>query len=130
MILRISSTLQQPLTQSQALGSSRTATCRTGARRERGATTSVDGGSGQRAGAGSAVAAGAAGGVARGGPLQVDAGDVGDADQPGEGVAQLVLKRGGVGGAQGLGDFADLLDPPAEGAVHAPGAVARPQRRL
>jgi hypothetical protein len=87
-------------------------------------------GSGSGAGAGGLVAAGAAVGEAGDGPLQVDAGDVGDADQPGEGVAQLVLERGRVAGAQRLGDLADLLDPPAEGAVDPPGAVARPERRL
>jgi hypothetical protein len=76
------------------------------------------------------VAAGAAVGEAGGGTLQVDAGDVGDADQPGESVAQLVLQRGRVGGAQRLGDLADLLHPPTEGAVHAPGAIARPEGRL
>jgi len=76
------------------------------------------------------VAAGAAVGVAGGGLLQVDAGDVGDADQPGEGVAELVLERGRVALAERLGDLADLLDPPAEGAIHAPGAVARPEGRL
>jgi hypothetical protein len=87
-------------------------------------------GSGDRAGAGAVVAAGAAVGVAGGGALQVDAGDVGDADQPREGVAQLVLERGRVGGAERLGDLADLLDPPAEGAVDPAGAVACPEGRL
>ena len=76
------------------------------------------------------MAAGAAVGEAGDGLLQVDAGDVGDADQPGEGVAQLVLELDGVARAQRLGDLADLLDPPPEGAVDPPGAVARPERRL
>src|SRR5919204_4252263 len=98
--------------------------------RGRGAARSVDGGSGPGAGAGRLVAAGATVGEAGNGPLQVDAGDVGDAHQPGEGVAQLVLECGGVARAQRLGDLADLLDPPAEGAVDTAGAVARPEGRL
>ena len=76
------------------------------------------------------MAAGTAVGEAPGGLLQVDAGYVGDAGQPSEGVAQLVLHRGRVVLPERLGDLADLLDPPAEGAVDPACAVARPEGRL
>src|SRR5262245_44227464 len=75
--------------------------------------------SGHRAGARARAAAGAAVGEALRGPLQVDPDHVGHAHQPGQRVAQLMGELVRVTVAQGLGDLADLLDEPAEGAVDA-----------
>ena len=69
-------------------------------------------------------AAGAAVGEARGRAVEVDADGVGDADQPSQGVAKLVLQLCGVTTAERLGHLTDLLHPPAEGAVDPAGTVA------
>jgi DNA repair photolyase len=98
---------------------------------KRGASTgSGERGDVERTAARRCAAAGTAGRVASGRTVQVDAAQHGDAERPRQHVGEFSGEGGAIAAAaEGLRDFADLLDEPAEGAVHSARPVPFAKRR-